>query len=714
VDDSTVIFGKRRKLMMNDPYSPCPCGSGKKFKWCCQPIHAQIAKVYALDEEGQHEAALRAMDEVVAEHANNAEAWGRKAQLLFQNEKPAEAESTLDKAFELFPNYPFGYFLKARFRLFEGEIAGALSLLRKSVEYYDPDAGDILAQIYIEIFDCEMKLNHPIAAHAAAELAAKYNPANDNLRQGIQAVFGTDNPNLPASARQLHAFKTLPASAGTERRAAWDQALKSSSTGKLTDAVKAFEHLTQGATVEPAAWFNLGVSQAWLGNNPAAVAALDQYVYSEPDEAQAAQGWALAEVLRFGQGMEDHADTVEYSVAFGVRDPKAFVAELGELERAGLLAGTRVNQEEGVLSAIILEPPPPALTPELEARQGLKPAAYVAMMSNFIRLWNTKREPLDAAFERIRQKLGDLIVQTQSTRGPAKFLEALSEAIAFPRNLASQDDAQQRMREGFEKFYEDVWIHRPLKSLGNVSPMDAVGHGALRKKLRGVLQFLGECFALTKYPYDFDRLLRKLGLLDAAAQTDVPSDAGQKVDVTTLGAAELAGLKVESLASAELDQAYQAALKLDAKDLAGKFAAQLVERPAYAERADRFGLFQFLINQETAAGNLDSALDFLNDGERDDCEHNGGRRRNEYELRRAQLHAKRGEFDDAERVYDGLIARMPTELNYRVNAAETMLSARQGAKALKYAKDGGAVALKQNSRDLEGHFKELMAAAQKQ
>ena len=128
---------------------------------------------------------------------------------------------------------------------------------------------------------------------------------------------------------------------------------------------------------------------------------------------------------------------------------------------------------------------------------------------------------------------------------------------------------------------------------------------------------------------------------------------------------------------------------------------------------DRFPLFQLLINQAVTQGNVDATLDYLNDGERDDCENNEGKRRNEYELRRAQVHAKRGEFDDAERVYDSLISRVPTELNYRVNAAETMLSARQGAKAAKYAKEGLAAALKANNRDLEGHFKELMAAAQK-
>ena len=46
---------------------------------------------------------------------------------------------------DLYTRYPFGFFLKARFRLYEGELAGALMLLRKSAEYYDPAAGDILA-----------------------------------------------------------------------------------------------------------------------------------------------------------------------------------------------------------------------------------------------------------------------------------------------------------------------------------------------------------------------------------------------------------------------------------------------------------------------------------------------------------------------------------------------------------------------------------------
>ena len=79
---------------MPDLYSPCPCGSGKKFKWCCQPIYPGILRAQELDANGQHEAALRLMDEVVRQHPDNPEAWGRRAQLLYTNGRGDEAEES--------------------------------------------------------------------------------------------------------------------------------------------------------------------------------------------------------------------------------------------------------------------------------------------------------------------------------------------------------------------------------------------------------------------------------------------------------------------------------------------------------------------------------------------------------------------------------------------------------------------------------------------
>src|SRR5262249_50378289 len=161
-----------------DPYAPCPCGSGKKFKWCCQPIHVEIDKAFQQDAEGQHEAALRIMDEVVAQNPANPEAWGRRAQLLYENDQVDEAESSLQKALDINANYPFGQLLRGLFRKYEGEIAGALMLFRKAAELYDPEAKDTLAQVYSLIGECEMQLHRPLAVRAAFQTANRLHPSD--------------------------------------------------------------------------------------------------------------------------------------------------------------------------------------------------------------------------------------------------------------------------------------------------------------------------------------------------------------------------------------------------------------------------------------------------------------------------------------------------------------------------------------------------------
>ncbi len=180
-----------------------------------------------------------------------------------------------------------------------------------------------------------------------------------------------------------------------------------------------------------------------------------------------------------------------------------------------------------------------------------------------------------------------------------------------------------------------------------------------------------------------------------------------------MNAAELAGLKIESLSDEHLEQAFHAAQKIDAEELAAAFAVGLTARPPRPERTDRFAWYSFLTQHALKDGRLDEALDHINEGERVDCEQNEGRRRNDYELRRAQVHVKRGEAEAAADVFQRLIARAPDELKYRGSAAEAMLSLKQGARALKFAEEGLAAARQRGDRDTEQYLQELAAAAKK-
>ena len=140
----------------------------------------------------------------------------------------------------------------------------------------------------------------------------------------------------------------------------------------------------------------------------------------------------------------------------------------------------------------------------------------------------------------------------------------------------------------------------------------------------------------------------------------------------------------------------------------------MVARPRRPARPDLYPFFKFLIDQSQAQANWDAAQGYVDEGLKTDAERNGGKRQNDYELRRGQLFAKKGAADQAFAAFEALVARVPAELKYRGSAAESMLTLRQPAKAKQFAEAGLAEAIKQQNRDMEAYFRELVAAAKKQ
>ena len=97
-----------------DPYISCPCGSGKKFKWCCASFFAQVEKAFEQDRLGQHDTALQTMRELTHSQADQPAVWGYYAQLLYnlghvqqteaeRNKLVEQSEEALSQALKLNP-----------------------------------------------------------------------------------------------------------------------------------------------------------------------------------------------------------------------------------------------------------------------------------------------------------------------------------------------------------------------------------------------------------------------------------------------------------------------------------------------------------------------------------------------------------------------------------------------------------------------------------
>ena len=697
-----------------DQYSFCPCGSGKKFKWCCQNIYGDIERAYNQLQEGQIEAALRIMTELAASHPNNPEVFGQQAQIFLAAEKPEEAEKALARAFELNPTYPFGLLLQARLRSDEGEFAGALILARRAAEAYHPEALDYVAQVYALIYQLEMKRNRPLAAQAALRILIHCEPGDQQLRDAYDAAFGSQSA-LPLCARENYTFLSPSPLVRGERREAWDRVLKQIDSPRLNSLAAAFEQLTVQDPNDAPAWFNLALVQAWLGENRKAIDALDKYIPLEQDDPRAARAGALGQVLTCCAGMESESDYCSHYALYQCRDFEALGKLLQEWQEAGLLLA-RQSEQEGIISGMILESDRPSIitTATASTTPDRRLAGYLLLGGNNMRLWSPSEEALNRLREQLRTRIGAGVTEGPVSIGPGSFGDVVSEALVFPGGDLTPEAARNQIIASAQKHFEEVWIHRPLRALAGNTPLDAVGSSVLRKKLLGVIQFMQECAAMgILSDYDFGKLRHKLNLTINVAPEIKPEPV---LDISAMNAADLAGLDPSNLTDEQLERGFQVAQKLDAGEVSARFVRALVGRNVPAERQplDRYPLFAFLILRSLTENDLDAALDHINEGERQDCEFNAGRRRNDYELRRAQIHVKRREPDQAYDVFASLIARSPDSLRYRGSAAEGMLTLKQGARALEFAEGGLATARRQQDRDSEEMLMELAAAAKKQ
>ncbi len=697
-----------------DPYQPCPCGSGKNFKWCCQNYYAQVEKARDQFNQGQRETALRTIQNLVDQHPGSAPVLGYQAELLYMDQKPDSADEAIQKAFAISPDFPFGHWLRGVMRKDEGELKGALIEFRKAAELYNPKANAVLAEINAAIFDIEMRMNRPVAAHAALEKAIHNDPSAEQLRDIAGRLYGVES-RLPECARKVYAFR----GADAKNANAWKTALPAGEHSGFREARAAFEKLTEQDANDGPAWFNLGLVRAWLGDNSGASEALHRSVELEQEMDRAAEAGALIEVLRCGDGMQHESDYHEYRFLCRIRQARSVVDFLEEWQRNNRLSGLRTDQENGTLTAMILEE-----TPRFGIGVGTpvaKLAGYLMVVGDIVRIASPIEPALHKIVDELMAKIGPSLSDPTHDTGLCNLQDVMAEAMLYPTRQTELDDIASALQEHAISFFEEVWVRRPSKALSGVSPLDAAGHPAYQKRLLGLIKFVEDCYVSVSprvsddkhmqivVPYTFDRLRRKLGLPAAG-----PAPADEKhLAFDDLSVAELAGLQVDNLDDDQLDRAFRAAVKLDAGELAGKFARIVVARPVGNSHPDRYPYFSHLIQLANAEANSEAIQSLLDAGEKADLESNSGQRRNDYALRRGQMLAKYGEIDRARQVFHELLAREPHELKYFGPAAEAMLAAKKGDWALQFAEQGLLQARSQNNRDSEQYFMELESAAKR-
>src|SRR5207248_1903796 len=139
------------------------------------------------------------------------------------------------------------------------------------------------------------------------------------------------------------------------------------------------------------------------------------------------------------------------------------VGFLKQMEESRRLAGVQINEQEGILSGVIVEPLP-VLTAGSAGGQMVGIQSYIMLVQDYLRVWFPKKESFEKVRAEVEQRLGAALSAPRERAGPAHFGDVVAEAIVLPAGPMSQEEARERVSKHAQRYFEDVWIHRPLRS----------------------------------------------------------------------------------------------------------------------------------------------------------------------------------------------------------------------------------------------------------
>ena len=502
-------------MALVDPYSPCPCGSGQKYKWCCQKVESYAERAQRLVENGQYESALKPLDEGLAKAPANAWLSTRKALIQLQLEQLDAAKVTLRALLQKHPDNLIGTILLTRLSLqTEGPIEGAAQLQQALSARPAGRRGELASLVSI-VGSALAQLGFYAAALKHLELAGGLGleelKHNSSLVQSLRT-----NPAISVWEKNPYRLWPAPESATEAFRESFERALGWAREGLWSSASAAFELLAAGSGAGAIADRNRGLCCLWIADHEGAVAALRRYV------ARTGATLDTVELEALCQRIDRSApyDQVEFvHLSWPIRD------------RTGLLAALRGNRTIDEGSKRPLDPNDPKSLeverfflldrPRIEARDGLKPEEIpiilgeVLLNKDTVILETYDDGRLDRLVDRLTAAAGSSIPpahpRTKLIGKDQRHLLALSCRWQVPEGV-SDHETERLNNEQVAHMIRDVWPESSHPALRWRTPLRAAKAGDSETALRAAVLQLEETPEGWVDLIDWDQFRAKLQL----------------------------------------------------------------------------------------------------------------------------------------------------------------------------------------------------------
>lgn len=645
--------------MAVDHYAPCPCGSGKKLKFCCSDLVHEIEKVHRMLEGDQPRAALSHLEATLAKAPGRASLLDLKASIELSLNEDDAARRTIEEYCRVDPQNPSAHaqasLLAAAAERSDSEDAplGPDSPARRAVGHLQ-DALELVTD------SIPARVLQAIGATGQALLAAGGLMAARAHLWLYQGVAGEEDTRAMELLMRLNQVGGLPlllrdtqflreAPLGHAVEVQHDHAQLLASRGQWRRAAELLDKLCEEHADLPILHHNAALVHGWLGDQQRLVAGLRKYAEltraSEGLVDDAIEAEAIAQLLD-EENREESIDVIR--TTFKVNDEESLIDRLTRDKRVS------VHQlSESDLQA--LEGPPPRHTmlvldkPLPESGEGIteEQAPRIAGVLSYFGRTTSREERLEFVADRDDQHAAILAILadiTGDSLGDSEE-EVIGKSAAGDIGLRSRwrfpDDtpiADRRaiMANERRRVLTEEWPNKPLAKLEGKTPTEAAGEDSLKLRLTAALLVLEQTVGSAADPEVFAGLREQLGL-EPAATIDP-----KQVEMETVPMARVARVDLKSASDDDLFSLYKRTEIAGATEAALLIAREAIHRPGLKDDLPPADLYARLAALEPE---ISDALGWI-DQARNDPDACGDSCAT-WDLAELELRVMEGQFDEA-------------------------------------------------------------------
>jgi tetratricopeptide (TPR) repeat protein len=599
-----------------DPYNACPCGSGKKLKFCCSDLAGELEKIERMLEGQQHAACLRHIEQLEAKYPDQAYLLDLKIGLLRIANRYDDAKAAVQKFLEFHPRHPMAHIDSSIQLGAENDLRGAVLEVQRA---WDLSAGVYslaLAHGVLNLVRLLLLRGHVVSARGHLLVLLRVDPENEDVASMMVEL--DRHQSIPLLLKEFS--RPRPSTEESPWQQAHNKAIDQAQRGYWVEARDALKPLVAEHPRAADAWFNLGLLHAFLIEEDESTAALRHYVELPIPQDDAVETEAVAQLLNSKEPTQESlVELVQRS--FSILEIDDLVARLTANPRTTPLSIDPDDQDED-------EPLPRAAfgildrkrlaedeTPTLDSVPRVVGQAIVF----------GKQTDRDALLQLVGHD-GDSLTKSLEALGEIAG-ESLGEEVADSLEVLDQTTASRRVLipnwflppgispeladELSRAFWRDAllnrWVDVPNYALEGQSPNEAAGQGR-------TIPVLAEILNLEMTPgnpdpqFDFNELRRKLNLPEAG------QIAGEGIDSRYFPLARVPRLQVEQLSEDDLQMLLTRAGACRFAPAMHTLITELLSRPELADDATKAKLYGILASiaptPDEALEHLDKACEF--------------------------------------------------------------------------------------------------------